>query len=117
MTELNEKVEQEKQENSAQVEPNTNEAELQMSSDAKDVHKGEIVEGKVVKIDENEVIIDFGGKSEGIIPLSELSVRNTTDPSEFINIGDSLKVVVIQEENNEGQPVFSKKELIDSCLG
>ena len=109
MTELNEKVEQEKQENSAQVEPNTNEAELQMSSDAKDVHKGEIVEGKVVKIDENEVIIDFGGKSEGIIPLSELSVRNTTDPSEFINIGDSLKVVVIQEENNEGQPVFSKK--------
>lgn len=108
MIELNEKAEQ-KQGNSAQVDPNTNEAELQMSSDAKDVHKGDIVEGKVVKIAENEIIIDFGGKSEGIIPLSELSVRNTTDPSEFINIGDSFRVIVIQEENDEGQPVFSKK--------
>jgi len=111
MTDLNEKANQGMQENlEQQADLNANDAELQMASGVKEVRKGDIVEGKVIKIAENEVVVDFGGKSEGIVPLNELSIRNNlANPSELINIGDSLMLMVIKEENEEGQPVLSKK--------
>ena len=51
-----------------------------------DVDDGQIVEGKVVKVDRDEVLLDIGYKSEGVIPSRELSIRNDVDPNEIVSM-------------------------------
>jgi small subunit ribosomal protein S1 len=70
---------------------------------------GDIVEGKVVKIDKDEVLLDIGFKSEGVIPSRELSIRNDIDPSEIVSLGDRIEALVLQKEDKEGRLVLSKK--------
>jgi small subunit ribosomal protein S1 len=70
---------------------------------------GDIVEGKVVKIDKDEVLLDIGFKSEGVIPSRELSIRNDIDPSEIVSLGDQIEALVLQKEDKEGRLVLSKK--------
>ena len=70
---------------------------------------GDIVEGTVVKIDKDEVLLDIGFKSEGVIPSRELSIRNDIDPSEIVSLGDQIEALVLQKEDKEGRLVLSKK--------
>ncbi len=70
---------------------------------------GDIVEGSVVKIDKDEVLLDIGFKSEGVIPARELSIRNDVDPSEIVSLGDHVEALVLQKEDKEGRLVLSKK--------
>src|ERR1700723_4550266 len=51
---------------------------------------GDVIEGTVVKIDRDEVLLDIGFKSEGVIPARELSIRNAVDPSEIVSLGDPV---------------------------
>ena len=83
--------------------------EAHLAENLKSIRRGEIVTGTVVQINENEVLVDVGGKSEGIIPLNELSLVNTGDPLEGINVGDKIEVQVLRVENEDGNPVLSKK--------
>ena len=83
--------------------------EAHLADNLKNIKRGEIVSGTVVQINENEVLVDVGGKSEGIIPLGELSLVNTKDPKEGINVGDEIEVQVLRVENEDGNPVLSKK--------
>ena len=46
----------------------------------KDFKDGDLVEGTVVKVDRDEVLLDIGYKSEGVIPVKELSIRQDVDP-------------------------------------
>ena len=70
---------------------------------------GDLVEGTVVKIDRDEVLLDIGFKSEGVIPVRELSIRNDVDPSEIVSLGDSVEALVLQKEDKEGRLILSKK--------
>jgi len=70
---------------------------------------GDLVTGTVVKIDHDEVLLDIGFKSEGVIPARELSIRNDVDPSEIVSIGDKIECLVLQKEDKEGRLVLSKK--------
>ena len=70
---------------------------------------GDIVEGTVVKIDRDEVLLDIGFKSEGVIPVRELSIRNDVDPEEIVSLGEHLEALVLQKEDKEGRLVLSKK--------
>src|ERR1700688_4677361 len=70
---------------------------------------GDLVTGTVVKIDHDEVLLDIGFKSEGVIPARELSIRNDVDPSEIVSIGDRIEALVLQKEDKEGRLVLSKK--------
>jgi len=70
---------------------------------------GDIVEGSVVKIDKDEVLLDIGFKSEGVIPARELSIRNDIDPSQIVELGDRIEALVLQKEDKEGRLVLSKK--------
>ncbi|MBC7324734.1 MAG: 30S ribosomal protein S1, partial [Moorella sp. (in: Bacteria)] len=81
----------------------------QMEARMPELRRGSIVAGTVVQINENEVLVDVGGKSEGIIPLNELSHRNISDPREVLAVGDSIQVMVLRPENEEGHPVLSKR--------
>ena len=73
------------------------------------VEDGQIVSGKVVKVDRDEVLLDIGFKAEGIIPSRELSIRNVIDPSEIVTLGEEIEALVLQKEDKDGQLILSKK--------
>src|SRR2546428_12333758 len=75
----------------------------------KDFKDGDLVKGTVVKVDRDEVLLDIGYKSEGVIPARELSIRNDVDPSEIVSLGDKIEALVLQKEDKEGRLVLSKK--------
>jgi len=70
---------------------------------------GDLVEGVVVKVDRDEVLLDIGYKTEGVIPSRELTIRHDVDPSEVINVGDTVEALVLQKEDKEGRLILSKK--------
>ncbi|MBW3557518.1 MAG: 30S ribosomal protein S1 [Actinobacteria bacterium] len=70
---------------------------------------GDIVTGTVVKVDKDEVLLDIGFKSEGVIPSRELSIRNDVDPGEIVSLGEVIEALVLQKEDKEGRLVLSKK--------
>ena len=71
--------------------------------------EGDLVTGTVVKIDKDETLLDIGYKSEGVIPVRELSIRNDVDPSEVVSVGERLEALVLQKEDAEGRLILSKK--------
>ena len=75
----------------------------------RDFTDGDIVEGDVVKIDRDEVLLDIGYKSEGVIPSKELSIRHDVDPNEVVKVGDHIEALVLQKEDKEGRLILSKK--------
>src|SRR5512139_2223750 len=75
----------------------------------KHFNDGDIVEGRIVKVDRDEVLLDIGYKSEGVIPNRELSIRNEVDPNEVVSFGDEVEALVLQKEDKEGRLILSKK--------
>jgi small subunit ribosomal protein S1 len=74
-----------------------------------EITDGQIVEGEVVRVDKDEVLLDIGYKSEGVIPAKELSIRNDVDPSEVVSLGDRVEALILQKEDKEGRLILSKK--------
>jgi small subunit ribosomal protein S1 len=71
--------------------------------------EGDVVKGKVVRIDKDEILVDIGYKSEGVIPSSELSIRKSVDPADEVELGEELDALVLTKEDSEGRLVLSKK--------
>jgi small subunit ribosomal protein S1 len=71
--------------------------------------EGDVVNGEVVRIDKDEVLVDIGYKSEGVIPANELSIRRSVDPSEEVSLGEQVDALVLTKEDQEGRLVLSKK--------
>ena len=69
--------------------------------------EGDLVTGTVVKIEHDEVLLDIGFKSEGVIPGRELSIRKDVDPSELVHLGDKIEAMVLQKEDKEGRLILS----------
>ncbi|MEI8391317.1 MAG: 30S ribosomal protein S1 [Actinomycetes bacterium] len=74
-----------------------------------EVQDGQVVFGIVVKIDKDEVLLDIGYKSEGVIPSRELSIRNDVDPGEIVKLGERVEALVLTKEDKEGRLILSKK--------
>ena len=70
---------------------------------------GDLISGTVVRIDRDEVLLDVGYKTEGVIPVRELSIRQDADPNEVVKIGDQVEALVLQKEDKEGRLILSKK--------
>ena len=70
---------------------------------------GDLVEGIIVKVDRDEVLLDIGYKTEGVIPSRELSIKHDVDPHEVVAIGDVVEALVLQKEDKEGRLILSKK--------
>ena len=70
---------------------------------------GDIVEGTVVKVDRDEVLLDIGYKTEGVIPSKELSIKHDIDPDDVVEVGDEIEALVLQKEDKEGRLLLSKK--------
>ena len=70
---------------------------------------GDIVEGTVVKVDRDEVLLDIGYKTEGVIPSRELSIKHDVDPHDVVKTGEQIEALVLQKEDKEGRLILSKK--------
>ena len=70
---------------------------------------GDIVNGTIVKVDRDEVLLDIGYKTEGVIPSRELSIKHDVDPNEVVSVGESVEALVLQKEDKEGRLILSKK--------
>jgi len=73
------------------------------------INEGEVVRGTVVRVDRDEVLVDIGYKSEGVIPVSELSIRRSVNPADEVHLGDQIDALVLTKEDAEGRLILSKK--------
>ncbi len=88
-------------------EPTTMEELLaEQDADIRSFKHGDVVEGKVVRIDKDEMLVDIGAKSEGVVSNRELFGRNT-ETAPTLAIGDTVLVYVLQPESPEGHAVLS----------
>ncbi len=74
-----------------------------------DFEEGEVVTGRVVRIDNDEVLVDIGYKSEGVIPSNELSIRKSVDPHDEVEMGEEVDALVLTKEDQDGRLIMSKK--------
>ncbi|KAF0207006.1 MAG: small subunit ribosomal protein [Actinobacteria bacterium] len=74
-----------------------------------DFDDGDLVTGIVVQVERDEVLLDIGYKSEGVIPARELSIRKDADPSDIVKLGDEIEALVLQKEDKDGRLILSKK--------
>ncbi|MHB1343920.1 MAG: 30S ribosomal protein S1 [Thermoleophilia bacterium] len=71
--------------------------------------EGDIVTGTVVRVDKDEVLVDIGYKSEGVVPVNELSIKKSVDPSDEVTVGDVIDALVLTKEDADGRLILSKK--------
>ncbi|HTR73184.1 MAG TPA: 30S ribosomal protein S1 [Solirubrobacteraceae bacterium] len=75
----------------------------------REIEEGEVVTGNVVRIDKDEVLVDIGYKSEGVIPANELSIRKAVDPKDEVHLGEEVDAIVLTKEDQDGRLIMSKK--------
>jgi small subunit ribosomal protein S1 len=73
------------------------------------INEGEVVHGTVVRVDKDEVLVDIGYKSEGVIPVAELSIRRNVNPADEVSVGEEIDALVMTKEDAEGRLILSKK--------
>jgi len=73
------------------------------------INEGEVVHGTVVRVDKDEVLVDIGYKSEGVIPVAELSIRRSVNPEDEVHVGEEIDALVLTKEDAEGRLILSKK--------
>src|SRR5438045_4362551 len=73
------------------------------------INEGEVVHGQVVRVDKDEVLVDIGYKSEGVIPVAELSIRRSVNPADEVSLGDEIDALVMTKEDADGRLILSKK--------
>src|SRR5918996_2855652 len=74
-----------------------------------DFSEGDVVTGTVVRVDKDEILVDIGYKSEGVIPLSELTIRRSVNPLDEVRLGEEVDALVLTKEDAEGRLILSKK--------
>ena len=74
-----------------------------------EINEGEVVHGTVVRVDKDEVLVDIGYKSEGVIPVAELTIRRSVNPADEVAIGEEIDALVLTKEDAEGRLILSKK--------
>ncbi|MBI5231805.1 MAG: 30S ribosomal protein S1, partial [Coriobacteriales bacterium] len=74
-----------------------------------DFDEGDLVSGTVVRVERDEVLLDIGYKSEGVIPARELSIRKDANPGDIVAVGDDIEALVLQKEDKDGRLILSKK--------
>lgn len=84
--------------------------EMDDAVEVKNLQNGEVVKGVVVQVNQDEVLVDVGAKSEGVIPLRELSNFSVDSPQDIVNVGDEINVYVLKSEDNEGKVILSKQK-------
>lgn len=96
---------------------NNHTEEMTMAQMMEDIEKsmkrlrsGDIVKGKVIKVNENEVLVNIGYMADGIIPRQEISDDENIDPRDILKPNDEIDVLILQMDDGEGNVILSKKQ-------
>lgn len=100
-----------KMEEMNQQEKENEQTQMEEALAVRELHRGDIVRGAVVQVRDDEVLVDVGGKSEGVIPLRECSCCDIRSPKEMFNVGDEVEVMVIKVQDDEGKIILSKRKV------
>ena len=84
-------------------------ADVDAQYDRKPLQEGDVVMGIVMHVDREGILVDVGAKSEGIIRLNEISREPGINPEDVVKAGDKISVFVLEPENQDGNPILSKK--------
>ena len=104
-----EQDEQVKEETSEEANEKSPQEEMMSDNDLANIEKGQLIEGTVVEINEKGVYVDVNYKSDGFIPIRELSTSDVSDPHEVVELDEEIKVVVLTLEDEEGNMILSRK--------
>jgi small subunit ribosomal protein S1 len=91
------------------TDPETGEQVPNYEATFPEINEGQVVHGTVVRVDKDEVLVDIGYKSEGVIPTSELSIRRSVNPADEVSLGEEIDALVLTKEDAEGRLILSKK--------
>src|SRR4029079_18867116 len=73
------------------------------------INEAQVVHGTGLPVGEDEVLVDIGYKSEGVIPSAELSIRRSVNPADEVSVGEEVDALVLTKEDAEGRLILSKK--------
>ena len=85
--------------------------EQMLEESFKTIHTGEVVEGKVIDVKPDEIVLNIGYKSDGILPKSEYSNDASVDLTQAVKVGDTMEVKVLKVNDGEGQVALTYKRL------
>ena len=85
--------------------------EQMLNESFKTIHTGEVVEGTVIDVKPDEIILNIGYKSDGILTKSEYSNDNSIDLTTAVKVGDTMDVKVLKTNDADGQVILSYKRL------
>ncbi len=91
--------------------PELNEFEQMLEESLKTIRTGEVVTGKVIDVKDDEIVLNIGYKSDGIIPRSEYTNENNADLRNLVHVGDEMEAKVVKVNDGEGQVALSYKRL------
>ena len=91
--------------------PELNEFEQMLEESLKTIRTGEIVTGKVIDVKDDEIVLNIGYKSDGIIPRNEYTNESNVDLRNLVQVGDEMEAKVIKVNDGEGQVALSYKRL------
>lgn len=89
---------------------NPAQAQTESTEGRRRLNRGDLIEATVIQVAKDRVFVDLGTKSEGVIPLNELTDENVDTAEGLVNVGDKIKVVVIRTDGGDGNPIVSKKK-------
>lgn len=87
-------------------------AEMLDNSEWKEIHTGEVVEGTVIDVKEDQIILNIGYKADGIITRNEYTSTPGVDLREVVKVGDPLTVKVLKTNDGEGQVLLTYRKLV-----
>ena len=85
--------------------------EQMLNESFKTIHTGEVVEGTVIDVKPDEIILNIGYKSDGVLTKSEYSNDNSIDLTTVVKVGDTMDVKVLKTNDADGQVILSYKRL------
>ena len=91
--------------------PELNEFEQMLEESLKTIRTGEVVTGKVIDVKDDEIVLNIGYKSDGIIPRNEYTNEANVDLRNLVQVGDEMEAKVIKVNDGEGQVALSYKRL------
>ncbi len=86
--------------------------EQMLDESFKTIHNGEVVEGTVIDVKPDEIILNIGYKADGIITRSEYTNDNSVDLTTVVSVGDPMTVKVLKVNDGEGQVLLTYKRLV-----
>lgn len=86
--------------------------EEMLNENFRTVHMGEVVDGKVIDVKENEIVLNINYKADGIITKSEYTSESDVDLRDLVNVGDEMKAKVIKVNDGDGQVLLSYRKMI-----